>query len=174
MTTSLIPGIDQSSVTPVLIMGSWSTGNGASSEVRSPFDGALLGSVPALSPAEVDAAVEYAHRAMEAAPLPQWQRAEILDRAAALLAARREEFGIAIARESAKPIKTARVEVDRAVSTLQFSAAVARTLAGEVVPMEASPVGVGKIGFIMRVPVGVVGAIAPFNFPLNLDRKSVV
>ena len=168
MTTTLIPGIDQTTVTPVLMTGTWTTGSGASSEVRSPFDGALLGKVPALTPAEVDAAVEYAHRTLQTSPLPQWKRAEILDRAAVLLAARREEFGIAIARESAKPIKTARVEVDRAVSTLQFSAAVARTLAGEVVPMEASPVGVGKIGFIMRVPVGVVGAIAPFNFPLNL------
>ena len=149
MTTTLIPGIDQTTVTPVLMTGTWSTGSGASSEVRSPFDGALLGKVPALTPAEVDAAVEYAHRTLQTSPLPQWKRAEILDRAAVLLAARREEFGIAIARESAKPIKTARVEVDRAVSTLQFSAAVARTLAGEVVPMEASPVGVGKIGFIM-------------------------
>ncbi|MGI9136257.1 MAG: aldehyde dehydrogenase family protein, partial [Candidatus Nanopelagicales bacterium] len=147
MTTSLIPGIDQSVVTPVLLTGSWTTGTGGAIEVRSPFDDALLGSVPALSPTDVDAAVAYAHRTLEASPLPQWQRAEILDRAAVLLAARREEFGIAIAREAAKPIKTARVEVDRAVSTLQFSAAVARTLAGEVVPMEASPVGVGKIGF---------------------------
>ncbi len=168
MTTQLIPGIDQSAVTPVLVTGTWSTGSGSSLEVRSPFDNELLGKVPALSPSDVDDAVAYAHRAMETSPLPQWQRAEILDRAAVLLASRREEFGIAIARESAKPIKTARVEVDRAVSTLQFSAAVARTLAGEVVPLEASPVGVGKLGFIMRVPVGVVGAIAPFNFPLNL------
>jgi len=168
MTTHLIPGIDQSTVTPVLLAGSWTTGAGGSSEVHSPFDGAPLGKIPALSPAEVDAAVDYAYRALETSPLPQWQRAEILDRAAVLLAARREEFGIAIARESAKPIKTARVEVDRAVGTLQFSAAIARTMAGEVVPMEASAVGVGKIGFTMRVPIGVVGAIAPFNFPLNL------
>jgi acyl-CoA reductase-like NAD-dependent aldehyde dehydrogenase len=168
MTTQLIPGIDQSTVTPVLVTGTWSTRSGSSLEVRSPFDNELLGKVPALSPSDVDDAVAYAHRALETSPLPQWQRAEILDRAAVLLASRREEFGVAIARESAKPIKTARVEVDRAVSTLQFSAAVARTLAGEVVPLEASPVGVGKLGFIMRVPVGVVGAIAPFNFPLNL------
>jgi acyl-CoA reductase-like NAD-dependent aldehyde dehydrogenase len=73
-----------------------------------------------------------------------------------------------IARESAKPIRTARIEVDRAVGTFEFSAAEARKLAGEMIPMEALAAGEGKIGFTLRVPVGVIGAIAPFNFPLNL------
>jgi acyl-CoA reductase-like NAD-dependent aldehyde dehydrogenase len=84
------------------------------------------------------------------------------------LAARRDEFAEIIAREAAKPIKTARVEAERAVGTLLFSAAEARTLAGEVIPLDAIPAGEGKIGFTLRVPIGVVGAIAPFNFPLNL------
>jgi acyl-CoA reductase-like NAD-dependent aldehyde dehydrogenase len=84
------------------------------------------------------------------------------------LAARREEFAQLIARESAKPIRTARIEVDRAVGTFEFSAAEARKLAGEMIPMEALAAGEGKIGFTLRVPVGVIGAIAPFNFPLNL------
>ena len=70
--------------------------------------------------------------------------------------------------KSAKPIKTARVEAARAVDTFAFSAAVARTLTGEVVPLDASGAGVGKLGFVLRVPIGVVGAISPFNFPLNL------
>jgi acyl-CoA reductase-like NAD-dependent aldehyde dehydrogenase len=100
--------------------------------------------------------------------LPQWQRAKILDVAAVRLAARREEFAQLIARESAKPIRTARIEVDRAVGTFEFSAAEARKLAGEMIPMEALAAGEGKIGFTLRVPVGVIGAIAPFNFPLNL------
>jgi acyl-CoA reductase-like NAD-dependent aldehyde dehydrogenase len=73
-----------------------------------------------------------------------------------------------IARESAKPIRTARIEVDRAVGTFEFSAAEARKLAGEMIPMEALAAGAGKIGFTLSVPVGVIGAIAPFNFPLNL------
>jgi acyl-CoA reductase-like NAD-dependent aldehyde dehydrogenase len=88
--------------------------------------------------------------------------------AAVRLAARREEFAQLIARESAKPIRTARIEVDRAVGTFEFSAAEARKLAGEMIPMEALAAGEGKIGFTLRVPVGVIGAIAPFNFPLNL------
>lgn len=101
-------------------------------------------------------------------PLPAWKRAAILDRAALRLAERREEFATTIAREAAKPLKTARVEVDRAVGTFQFAAVEARTLVGEMVAMDAIAAGDGKLGFTMRVPVGVVGAIAPFNFPLNL------
>ena len=101
-------------------------------------------------------------------PLPAWKRAEILDNAANRLAARHEEFATVIAREAAKPIKTARIEVDRAVGTFRFAAVEARTLVGEVVAMDAIPAGEGKFGFTMRVPIGVVGAIAPFNFPLNL------
>ena len=101
-------------------------------------------------------------------PLAAWKRAEILDNAANRLAARREEFATVIAREAAKPIKTARIEVDRAVGTFRFAAVEARTLVGEVVAMDAIPAGEGKFGFTMRVPIGVVGAIAPFNFPLNL------
>jgi acyl-CoA reductase-like NAD-dependent aldehyde dehydrogenase len=136
-------------------------------EVRAPFDGSLIGRVPSCSPADVDRAVVAARRAMET-PLPAWKRAEILDNAANRLAARREEFATVIAREAAKPIKTARIEVDRAVGTFRFAAVEARTLVGEVVAMDAIPAGEGKFGFTMRVPIGVVGAIAPFNFPLNL------
>jgi acyl-CoA reductase-like NAD-dependent aldehyde dehydrogenase len=154
-------------VTPVPLAGSSFTGSGARIEVHAPYDGSLIGHVPACTSADVDRAVEVARRAM-ATPLPAWKRASVLDAAASRLAARREEFAATIAREAAKPIKTARVEVDRAVGTFQFAAAEARTLVGDVVAMDAIPAGEGKIGFTMRVPVGVVGAIAPFNFPLNL------
>mgnify|MGYP002737174497 CR=1 FL=1 len=167
MATPLIPGIDPGSVTPVPYLGGWTQG-AESAEVRAPYDDALLGRVPVMTPADVDAAVAYAKTALHAEPLPQWKRAEILDRAAELLLERRDQFGRCIAQEAAKPIKTARVEAERAASTLQFSAAVARTLTGETVPLEASSAGEGKIGFVLRVPVGVVGAISPFNFPLNL------
>lgn len=136
-------------------------------EVRSPYDGALIGAVPACTAADVDRAVASARTAL-AEPLPPWRRAEILDVAADLLTARRDTFAEIIAREAAKPIRTARVEAERAVSTFRFSAAEARTLAGEVVPLDASAAGEGKIGFTLRVPRGVVGAISPFNFPLNL------
>ncbi len=96
--------------------------------------------------------------------------AAILDRAALRLSDPEvaERFARSIASEAAKPITTARVEAARAVDTLRFSAAVARTFAGEMVPLDASSAGEGKLGFVLRVPIGVVAAISPFNFPLNL------
>jgi len=142
-------------------------------EVRSPYDGSLIGEIPSQTPADVDRAVATARAALDAGPLPLWKRADILDKAAARLAARRDEFAEIIAKEAAKPIKTARAEAERAVGTFQFSAAEARKLAGEVIPLDAIPAGEGKIGFTLRVPIGVVGAIAPFNFPLNLVAHKV-
>ncbi len=136
--------------------------------VRSPYDGSLIGEIPAQTAEDVDRAVQAAKRALHDNPLPQWKRAEILDNAATRLAARKEEFAQIVAKEAAKPIKTARVEAERAIGTFRFSAAEARTLAGDVVPLDALNGGEGKIGFTLRVPIGVVGAIAPFNFPLNL------
>jgi acyl-CoA reductase-like NAD-dependent aldehyde dehydrogenase len=143
-------------------------GLGESIQVRSPYDNSLIGGVPACTPADVDRAVAVAKAAHLKGALPSWRRAEILDLAASCLKSRVEEFAITIARESAKPIKTARVEAQRAVGTFQFSAVEARKLAGEMIPMEANAPGEGKIGFTLRLPIGVVGAIAPFNFPLNL------
>jgi acyl-CoA reductase-like NAD-dependent aldehyde dehydrogenase len=142
-------------------------------QVVNPHDGTIVGSVPRCGAADVGRAVGAAQRVMRESPLQPYQRAEILDQAARLLRERQEDFARTIAVEAAKPIKTARVEASRAVSTFQFSAAVARTLAGEMVPLDASDAGAGKLGFVLRVPVGVVGAISPFNFPLNLVAHKV-
>src|SRR5215218_10198437 len=136
--------------------------------VRSPFDGREIDRVPACGSDEVTRAVGLASAARRDGTLPPWKRAEILDRAAHLLSERTEQFARIIAQEAAKPIKTARIEAERAVSTFQFAAAEARTLAGDVVPLDASAPGEGKLGFTLRLPIGVVGAISPFNFPLNL------
>ena len=122
--------------------------------------------------AETQRAVDAAARAM-AEPLPAHARAEILDRTADLVAERQEEIARTICDEAGKPIKTARVEAERAVSTFRAAAAEARTLAGDVVPMDASPAGVGKVAYTARVPIGVVGAISPFNFPFNLVAHKV-
>jgi acyl-CoA reductase-like NAD-dependent aldehyde dehydrogenase len=137
-------------------------------EVRSPYDHAVLGRVPKCGPGDVARAVATARAIRDAGPLPAHHRAEILDQGARVLAERLEEMARIIAGEAAKPIRTARVEAQRAVSTFQFAAVAARTLAGEMVPMDASAAGAGKLAFTLRVPVGVVGAISPFNFPLNL------
>jgi acyl-CoA reductase-like NAD-dependent aldehyde dehydrogenase len=156
----------------VWLAGERFAGSGAQIEVRSPFDSSLVGVVPECTAADVDRAVRVAHGAL-GTPLPAWRRAEILDRAAATISERAEEFAVIIASEAAKPLQTSRVEVDRAASTFRFAAVQARSLVGEVVPLDASPPGAGKVGFTQRVPIGVVGAISPFNFPLNLVAHKV-
>jgi acyl-CoA reductase-like NAD-dependent aldehyde dehydrogenase len=141
--------------------------------VLSPYDGNEIAEIPVCEPADVDRAVGAAKKALAQNPLPPWRRAEILDTAAALLKERNEEFARTIAAEAAKPIKTARVEAERAVSTFTFAATEARKLAGEMVPIDASEVGEGKLAFTLPLPIGVVGAISPFNFPLNLVAHKV-
>ena len=136
-------------------------------EVRSPYSGDVVGTAAASTAADARAAVDAAAHALES-PLPAHERAAILDRTAALLRDRQEEMAQTICAEAGKPIKTARVEAARAVSTYTFAAVEARKLAGDVVPMEASEAGVGKVAFTLRRPIGVIGAISPFNFPCNL------
>jgi acyl-CoA reductase-like NAD-dependent aldehyde dehydrogenase len=124
--------------------------------IRSPFDGADLGRVPKAGPNEVDAAVSAASAALAGEPLPAWQRAEILDAASHRIKERNEELAQSIASEAAKPIKTARIEAARAVGTFAFAAVEARTLTGEMIAMDANVAGAGKLGFTLRVPIGVV------------------
>jgi acyl-CoA reductase-like NAD-dependent aldehyde dehydrogenase len=141
-----------------------------SMEIRAPYDDRVIGEVPRCSREDVDRAVLAAKRTMHQERLPAWRRAEILDQAAELLADEEvfEDLARTIALEAAKPITTARAEVTRCISTFRFSAAACRSLAGEVLPLDAAQAGEGRLGFTLRVPVGVVGAITPFNFPLNL------
>ena len=154
-------------LTPALIDGDEVTTSDVI-EVLSPFNGSLVGTVPACGDDEIDRAVAVAADRHRRGPLPAHERAEILDRVALALSERVDEFAGGISAESAKPIKTATVEAQRAVDTIRFSAAMARTFTGEMVPLDASSAGVGKVGYVKRVPIGVVGAISPFNFPLNL------
>lgn len=136
-------------------------------EVRSPYSGELVGRVPKADAAEARRAVDAAARAL-AEPLPAYERAAILDRIAAQLRERHEEVAQTICAEAGKPIKTARAEASRAVSTYTFAAAEARKLAGEMIPMDAAEAGAGKVAFTLRRPIGIVAAISPFNFPCNL------
>ena len=108
-----------------------------------------------------------------AEPIPAHERAAILDRTARLVEERSEEIARTISAEAGKPMKAARIEAARAQSTFTMAAVEARKLAGDVVPMDASPAGAGKIALTLRVPIGVVGAISPFNFPFNLVAHKV-
>ncbi len=143
-----------------------------SEDVLNPYDGSVVASVPSCNAGHVDEACRVAKAALDRG-LPQATRAEILERAAALLRVRVDEFASTIALESGKPIRTAMAEATRCADTLAFSAAACRLLAGEAVPMEASHSGAGRIGFTIVEPIGVVAAITPFNFPLNLVAHKV-
>src|SRR5439155_1230146 len=136
-------------------------------EVHSPYNGEVVGRAPKSGADDARRAVDAAARALES-PLPAHERAAILDRVAGLLRERHEDMARTICAEAGKPIKTARVEASRAVSTYTFAAVEARKLAGDVVPMGASEAGEGKVAFTLRRPIGVIGAISPFNFPCNL------
>jgi acyl-CoA reductase-like NAD-dependent aldehyde dehydrogenase len=150
----------------LLLDGEWiETGEWV--QVPSPYSGEVVGRVAKARAAEARKAVDAAARALDS-PLPAHERAAILDRVADLLRERREDMARTICAEAGKPIRTARVEASRAVSTYTFAAVEARKLGGDVVPMEASEAGEGKIAFTLRKPVGIVGAISPFNFPCNL------
>ncbi len=121
---------------------------------------------------EAQRAIDAAARAMQK-PMPAHQRARILGRAAELLRERKEMASHTIALEAGKPITAALAEVDRAEQTLLFSEAAARGLTGEMIPMDAHPAGEGRLGLLMRFPIGVVAAITPFNFPLNLAAHKI-
>ncbi len=155
------------------IDGRWVEG-GPPVEVRNKYSGEVIGALPTARREDVDAAVEAAARAAPLmAELPAHRRAEILARAAALIRERREEFARTIAAEAGKALKFARVEVDRAITTFTIAGEEARRLHGETVPLDAVPAGEGYFGFWLRRPVGVVAAISPFNFPLNLVAHKV-
>jgi acyl-CoA reductase-like NAD-dependent aldehyde dehydrogenase len=150
----------------LLLDGAWIE-TGQTVEVRSPYSGDVVGRIAKAGAGEARRAVDAAAHALES-PLPAHERAAILDRVAGLLRERHEDMARTICAEAGKPIRTARVEASRAVSTYTFAAVEARKLAGDVVPMEASEAGQGKIAFTLRRPIGIVGAISPFNFPCNL------
>ena len=155
----------------LLVGGEWvETGDWI--DVRSPYDGAAVGRVPSAGADVTRRAVDAAERAMRE-PLPAHERAAILDRVAAALGERHDEVARTISSEAGKPMKAARVEAKRAVSTYTMAAVEARKLAGDVVPMDASPAGEGKLALTLRLPLGIVAAISPFNFPLNLVAHKI-
>ncbi len=155
----------------LLIAGEWvETGDWI--DVRSPYSGEVVGRVAKAGAAETRRAVDAAAAAMRE-PLPAHKRAEILVRVAGHLGRRHEEAARTICAEAGKPLKTARVEVSRAMSTYTMAAVEARKLSGDMVPMDASQAGEGKLAFTLRMPIGIVGAISPFNFPLNLVAHKI-
>jgi len=156
----------------MLIGGEWVEGENYF-EVRNPFTSEVLALVPEASLGDVKNAVTAAQRAFETGRLPSYMRSEILESACRLIAGKKEEFARTITLESGKPIKTARKEVERAIQTFKFAAEEAKRVGGEIVPMDAAQGYEKHFGFYIREPLGVVAALTPFNFPLNLVAHKV-
>ncbi|MEV1290431.1 aldehyde dehydrogenase family protein [Micromonospora sp. NPDC049679] len=155
------------------VAGEPATGD-RSFEVRHPYDGRLVASVSVPTDAQVEAAVAAAQAvAAEAAALPAFARAEALTHVARRLAERGEEIARLITAENGKPLKWARGEVSRAVSTFRWAAEEARRWSGELQRLDTDPTAAGRVALTRRFPRGPVLAIAPFNFPLNLVAHKV-
>jgi acyl-CoA reductase-like NAD-dependent aldehyde dehydrogenase len=143
------------------LAGDWLE-TGESFEVRSPHSGEVVATIARAGADEARRAIDAAERAMQE-PMPPWQRAEILERISQLLRERSDELALTICAEAGKPLKAA-----RAVNTYALAAGEARRLTGESVPIRGTQPGDGHAAWTVRVPIGIVGAITPFNFPLNL------
>ncbi len=140
----------------------------------SPYSREIIAQIPVATEEETEHAIESAYRAKNVlAKKPAYQRAKILESLCRLLEERLEEAAQIIALESSKPIAFARTEVARTIETYKFAAEEAKRIHGETIPLDAAPGGEGRVAYTVREPVGVVGAITPFNFPMNLVAHKV-
>jgi acyl-CoA reductase-like NAD-dependent aldehyde dehydrogenase len=138
-------------------------------EVRNSYDNSVIDTVPRADAGDIERALQSAERGAKAmAALSGLERYRILMKAADLMAKRTEELGQTISREEGKIIAEGRLEANRAVETIIGSAEEAKRIHGQTVPLDGAPGGAGKFGLTIRVPCGIVVAISPFNFPLNL------
>lgn len=155
------------------VNGRWIEG-GESFPVRNPYNNQQIGSAPLLSRQDVREAVLGAKEGLaQMNSLSRYERYQILQRAAQGLEEAAERFARLLSLEVGKTIREARGEVSRAIQTLTLSAEEAKRISGEVVPFDSAPGSGDRVGFYFRVPIGVVGAITPFNFPLNLALHKV-
>ena len=148
--------------------------DGEALEVRSPWDQGLVGRVTLATRNEARQAVHHAVASLRRArALPRWKRREILENVAAALLEQKDRFAKLIVAEAGKPLRMARVEVDRAAMTFKTAAEEAARLGGESLPLDLTEGNEGRWGLVQRFPVGPVLAVTPFNFPLNLVAHKV-
>src|SRR5947208_1650082 len=148
--------------------------DGATSEIKSPYDRSRVGIVSLAGPRQIEAAIAASVRAFEITrKTPAFERQNILRKISATIANRREQFARTMALEAGKPIKTARAEIDRAVFTFAVAAEEACRIGGEYIPLDLQEFTAGRWGIVRRFPVGPIAAITPFNFPLNLVAHKV-
>lgn len=155
------------------INGDWKSVN-TYKPLYAPYSEETLAEIAQGTEEDVQEAVTSAKNAMKKMnTLTAYDRATILEKVAQIMDERREEFAEIIAKEAAKPIRAARGEVDRTVLTYKFAAEEAKRIYGETLPLDAAPGAEGRIAYTIRKPIGVLGAITPFNFPLNLVAHKV-
>ena len=151
-----------------LVAGEWRAGSG-SFEVKSPYDGSRVATVCSPGDQDIEDAVAAAADAFPSTrKLPLHLRAEALDHISARLQEKADEVAGSIAREGGKPLKWAKVEAARAVSTFRWAAEECRREGGELMRFDSEASLGARIGLIRRFPLGPVLAITPFNFPVNL------
>ena len=149
-------------------------GSGEPMVVRSPWDGAEIATIRTTTLDEADDVLSRARAAAEAFRwTPAWKRAEILERASHLIEDNAEQIARIIAAEGGKPLKDARIEARRGASTFRWAAEESKRTAGDLIEMDADPSGEHRFGWTIREPRGVIVAISPFNFPLNLVAHKV-
>lgn len=143
-------------------------------EVRDPQDNSLIDLVPAASAGDMLLAVAEAKEGAKiAAKMPVHQRIAVLNRAADYVEARKDEYAMIIAREGSKTIREARKEVARCIQTIRISAEEARRINGETISFDQMPGSENRVGYYYRFPIGIIGAITPFNDPLNLVAHKI-
>lgn len=148
--------------------------DGEAFEVRSPWDQGLVGRVTVATRADARTAVNHASASLRRTrALPRWKRREILENVAAALIEQKDRFVQLIVAEAGKPVRMARIEVDRAVVTFKTAAEESVRQGGESIPLDLSEGNEGRWGLVQRFGVGPVLAITPFNFPLNLVAHKV-
>jgi glyceraldehyde-3-phosphate dehydrogenase (NADP+) len=142
--------------------------------VRSPYDGAPVAAIHRAGPTEIEAAIAAAAEAFETTrKLASWQREQVLERVADLVAERKEELARTISLEGGKPIKHARLEAERTSFAFRVAAEEAKRIYGEIVPLDWLPGNEGRVAHVRRVPLGPIAGITPFNFPLMLVAHKV-
>ncbi|MGH2808088.1 MAG: aldehyde dehydrogenase family protein [Actinomycetota bacterium] len=153
---------------PYLVAGQWKTGS-ESFEVTSPYDDSVIATVGTPTEQDVETAVTACAEAFaETRKLPVHVRAEALAHISARLAERAAEVAELIAREGGKPLKWAKVEAARAISTFRWAAEECRRIGGEFMRFDADESLGSRAAVVRRFPIGPVLAISPFNFPVNL------
>lgn len=156
-----------------LVQGEWRD-SARRKVLHHPFDGSEAGEVFLAGAGDIDAAIAAAAAAFgRTSALPSYERATILRDTAAAISLQKEEFARTITLETGKPIVFSRAEVERSIFTFEVAAEEAVRMDGSVLPLDLAPHSRGRFGLVRRFPLGPVGAITPFNFPLNLVAHKV-